>query len=81
MLKSVWQDFIKVDSSKCGDLLSSINIALSIFYQTLDNGRFYAGGGMMELMNTTIKKATRSAPKLVTRSVHTVRCGYHAAGI
>jgi hypothetical protein len=33
------------------------------------------------IYNTTRKKATRSASKLVTRSAHMVRCGYHAAGI
>jgi hypothetical protein len=30
MLESVWQDFIEVGSYKRGDLLSSINISLSI---------------------------------------------------
>jgi hypothetical protein len=29
-LESVWQDFIEIGSSKCGDLLPSINIALLI---------------------------------------------------
>jgi hypothetical protein len=51
MLESVWQDFIEVGSSKRGDLLSSINIALSISKQTLDNGRVYADRGVTELMN------------------------------
>jgi hypothetical protein len=32
-------------------------------------------------LDTTRKKATHSAPKKVTRSTWTVRCGYHATGI
>jgi hypothetical protein len=50
-LESIWKDFIEVGSYKYGDLLFSINIALSISYLTLANGRVYSDGDVTELIN------------------------------